>query len=216
MKEPVKPRPYNASRRRKAAEQTRQSILNTASRLFKERGYTATTMAEIAEEAGVALDTIYASIGPKPLLFRMLVESAISGVNEPVPALQRDYVRAMQAEPDPARKLELYARAVRQIQERLAPLFHVLQQAAATDGDLAALWREIGERRSRNMRLLVADLAKTGALREGISIDEAADVIWSMNASEFYVLLVWERGWEPDQFERWLASAWKRLLLRDE
>ncbi len=215
MKEPVKPRRYNSARRREAAERTRQSILDAAAQLFKERGYTATTMADIAEAAGVALDTVYASVGPKPLLFQLLVESAISGGSEPVPALQRDYVRAIQAEPNPARKLELYARAVRRIQERLAPLFSVLQQAAATDDELAALWREIGERRAGNMRLLVAELVETGALREGLSIDEAADIIWSMNSSEFYVLLVRERGWEPGRFEQWLADAWKRLLLRD-
>ncbi|HUZ01175.1 MAG TPA: TetR family transcriptional regulator [Thermomicrobiaceae bacterium] len=213
MSEPVKRRPYNSSRRRAAAAETRRAIVDAAARLFAERGYGATTMAAVAEAAGVALDTVYASAGPKPVLFRLLIERAISGEDEPVPALERDYVRQVQAEPDPARKLERYAAAVRRVQERLAPLFLVLREAAPADPELAALWREISQRRARNMRLLAAELAATGALRPGVSIEEAADVIWSMNASEFFVLLVQERGWEPERFERWLAETWRRLLL---
>jgi AcrR family transcriptional regulator len=215
MADPVKPRPYHAPRRRAAAQATRRAILEAAARLFCERGYPATTMAAIAEAAGVALDTVYAAVGPKPLLFRLLVETAISGTDEPVPALEREYVHAIRAERDPRRKLELYARAMRGIQERLAPLFRVLQQAAPMHPELTALWEEIAQRRSRNMRMLATELAETGWLRPGVAIDEAADVIWATNSSEFYVLLVHERGWVPERYERWLADAWKRLLLCD-
>jgi hypothetical protein len=171
-------------------------------------------MATIAEAADVALDTVYAAVGPKPILFRLLIERAISGEDQPVTAMERDYVRAIQAEPDAGRKLALYAAAIRRIQARLAPLFLALQAAASAEPALAALWTEIGERRAGNMRLLAGELAETGALREDISVEEAADVIWSMNAAEFYVLLVQQRGWEPERYERWLADAWQRLLLR--
>ncbi len=215
MAENVKPRPYRSPRRREAAERTRAAILAAATRLFLERGYVATTMAAIAAEAGVALDTVYAAVGPKPSLFRLLIEAAISGTGEPVPAEERDYVRAVQAEPDPGRKLERYARALREIQGRLAPLFRALQQAAPAEPELAALWREIAERRARNMRALAGELAAAGALREEVGVGEAADVIWATNASEFYALLVFERGWSPERYERWLAAAWRRLLLRD-
>jgi AcrR family transcriptional regulator len=214
MAEPVKRRPYRAPRRRAAAQRTRRVILEAAARLFVERGYPATTMAAIAEAAGVALDTVYASVGPKPVLFRLLVETAISGAAEPVPALERDYVHAMRAEPDPRRKLELYAGAIRRIQGRLAPLFRVLQGAAPAHPELAALWTEIAERRAGNMRMLAQELAETGGLREDISVEEAADLIWAMNSSEFYALLVLERAWDPERFEHWLAAAWQRLLLR--
>jgi GTP1/Obg family GTP-binding protein len=84
------------------------------------------------------------------VLFRLLVETAISGTEAPVPALERDYVRAMRAEPDPARKLTLYAQAVGRIQQRLAPLVQVLQQAAAGDVELRALWQAIADRRAAN------------------------------------------------------------------
>lgn len=214
MSETVK-RAYDTTRRRAAAQRTRKAILDAASRLFRENGYVSTTMSAIAGEAGVALDTVYASVGAKPVLFRLLIEHALSGRDEAVPALQRDYVKAMQAEPDARRKLELYAAAVRGIQERLAPLFAVLQGAAAADPDLAALWAEISERRAANMLLLAADLIATNEVRDGMSQRQIADVIWATNSTEFYMLLVGQRGWTPGAFERWLADSWQRLLLRD-
>jgi hypothetical protein len=148
------------------------------------------------------------------VLFRLLVETAISGTEAPVPALERDYVRAMRAEPDPARKFTLYAQAVGRIQQRLAPLVQVLQQAATGDAELRALWQEIAERRAANMGLLAGELAAAGALRPGLSVAEVADVLWSMNSPEFYLLLVDQRGWDPDRYQQWLADAWQRLLLR--
>jgi len=95
----------------------------------------------------------------------------------------------------------------------MAPLFGVLRDASRVDPDLAALWEEISERRARNMRLFAAELATAGGLREGVSIEEAADVVWATNSPDFYLLLVEERGWEPERFEHWLATSWIRLLL---
>lgn len=152
-----------------AAQRTRRAILDSATRLFLERGYVATTLADVAAAAGVALDTIYATVGRKPTLFRLLIETAISGAEEPIPAEERDYVAAIRAEGLAARKLELYAEAMRAIHARLAPLLRVLQAAAPADPELTAVWSEIAERRARNMRLFVSDVAQTGALRADIS-----------------------------------------------
>ncbi len=170
-------------------------------------------MPAIAEAAGVALDTVYVAIVPKPVLFRHLIELAISGEDQSVPAEERDYVRAIRAEPDLRRKLARYAHAVRAIQPRLAPLFRVLREAARSEPELAALWAEIAERRARNMRHFVADVAAAGGLRAGVTVDEAADLVWATNAPEFYLLLVEERGWDPERFERWLTDLWIRMLL---
>lgn len=207
-------RSYNVAGRQAAARRRRQAILTAGARLFLERGYVATTMAEIAAEAGVALDTVYAVVGRKPSLFRLLIEMAISGTDEPVPAEARDYVLAIHAEADAAGKLQLYASAMASIHARLAPLIRVLSAAAAADPELSAMWTEIAKRRARNMRLLVRELETTGSLREDLSVDEAADVIWAMNAPEFYLLLVDERGWDSEHYARWLADAWRRLLLK--
>jgi AcrR family transcriptional regulator len=206
-----RPRQYDASRRRAAAAATRHSILVAAREVFLECGYVAATMPAIAERAGVALDTVYASVGRKPLLFRELIETAISGRDEAVPAEQREYVKAIQAEPEAARILELYAAAVTEMQTRLAPLVALVRDAAAADRELARLWKEISDRRAANMRLLAAEMASKGRLAVGI--EEAADVIWATNSPEFFLLMVRDRGWEPERFQQWLATAWKKLLL---
>ncbi|HZV26531.1 MAG TPA: TetR/AcrR family transcriptional regulator [Acidothermaceae bacterium] len=211
MPEQVKPRRYDSSRRKLVAAQTRSSILAAARELFVSRGYGTTTVAAIAERAGVAQDTVYASVGTKPAIFRSLVESALSGRDEPVPGAQREYAEQMRAALDVRTKLAIYAAAVTTIQGRLAPLD--FRAAAGANPELARLWREISERRARNMRDLVDDLATTGELRADAGRDEIADIIWAMNSSEYYAMLVLERGWTPERFQRWLLDGWTRLLL---
>ena len=206
-------RAYDSSSRTEAALATRRSILDAARRVFLDKGYAAATMPAIAQAAGVALDTVYATVGKKPALFRLLIDLAISGGDRAAPAEERSYVRAIRAEGDAAQKLRIYAAALSDIQQRLAPLSRVLQGAAALDPELAALWQSISQRRAKNMRLLAADLAATGRLRPHLSVARAADIIWSMNSPEFYGLLVEQRRWSPKAYERWLADAWIRLLL---
>jgi AcrR family transcriptional regulator len=209
----AKKRAYDSRARKEAAALTRESIIEAARRVFLDKGYAAATMPAIARAAGVALDTVYATVGKKPVLFRLLIEMAISGTETLVPAEERKYVREIRAEADAARKLRIYAAALRSIQQRLAPLFRVLQGAAPLDPELAALWQSISERRAKNMRLFAADLAATGRLRPHLSVAKAADIIWSMNSPEFYLLLVEQRGWSSKEVEDWLADAWIRLLL---
>ncbi len=206
-------RAYDSTSRSKAARVTRELIINSARTLFLEKGYAATTMSAIALAAGTALDTVYATVGKKPALFRLLIEMALSGGDRAVPAEERDYVRAIRAETDAARKLRLYAAALGRIQPRLAPLFRVLQGAASLDQELRALWQTISQRRADNMRLLAKNLAATGRLRPGLSESKAADIIWSMNSPEFYQLLVEQRGWSMKEYEIWLGDAWIQLLL---
>ena len=210
MPAPVKRR-YDATRRRQAAARTRAAILDAARELFTERGYTATAMTAIAERAGVALDTVYAAAGRKPDLARLLIETAISGTGHAVPAEQRDYVKAIQAAPDAGTKIAIYAEAVTAIAPRLALVHSIIQQAAPAEPELAALWAEIAERRAANMRRFVANLATVSQLR--LDPGEAADIVWATNANEMYQLLVGQRGWTPERYERFLADTWRRLLL---
>jgi AcrR family transcriptional regulator len=204
-------RRYDASGRRQAAQANRRAILDAATELFTTRGYAATTMNDIAERAGVALDTVYAAVGRKPAVFLELVETALSGTDQVVPARQRAYVRAIRAEPDAAHKLEIYARAIGDIHGRLAPLLRVAQ--TAPDPEVREVWQDIARRRAANMRELAQDLSDTGQLRPELSLDEIADTIWATNSPEFYCLLVEDRGWSPERFTAWLAGTWRRLLL---
>ena len=210
---PVKRR-YDASKRRQAAARTRQAILDSALLLFTDQGYSATSMTAIAAHAGVALDTVYASVGRKRELARLLIETAISGSSQAVPAEQREYVQAIQAAPDAVAKLAIYASAMRAIAGRLAPVLSIVQQAAPAEPELAALWTEIADRRALNMRRFAADLAAVAALR--VEPDEAADIIWATNAPELYQLLVSQRGWSPRRYEHFLTDTWRRLLLADD
>jgi AcrR family transcriptional regulator len=211
---PVGKRAYHSPRRVEQAAATRRAVLSAARELFVSNGYSATTIAEIAERARVSLDTIYATVGRKPALLRELVESAISGTDQAVPAAQRDYVKRVAAAATAVQKITIYAHAITAIQQRMAPVFLALRDAAANDGDCAALWGEIARRRASNMRVLAADLRSTGELREDLSDDQVADIIWSMNAAEYWDLLVRGRGWTPEAFANWLVDAWTRLLLR--
>ncbi|HZQ22283.1 MAG TPA: helix-turn-helix domain-containing protein [Terriglobales bacterium] len=213
MTRTTRKRAYDSSSRKEGARLTRNAILDAARRLFLEKGYAAATMPAIAHAAGVALDTVYATAGKKPALFRLLIETAISGEGTTLPVEERDYVRAIRAETNAAEKLRIYAKALRSIQQRLAPLFRVLQGAAPLDPELAALWKGISERRAKNMRLFAADLDATGRVRPHLSVAKVADIVWSMNSSEFYLLMVEDRGWSPKEFEYWLLDAWIRLLL---
>src|SRR6478609_1325116 len=158
-------RRYHSPRRAEQAAATRGDILKAARELFVGRGYAATTIAEIARSAQVAVDTVYATVGRKPALLREVLETAISGSDQAVPAEQRDYVARVRAAKGARKKIETYVAALVDIQPRLAPVYLALRDAAATDPDSAATWREISDRRARNMRAFAADLRATGELR---------------------------------------------------
>lgn len=207
-------RNYDTRRRREQSAATRKRILAAAHDLLLEVGYRSATVAEVASRAGVNTDTVYALVGRKPMLLRELIEGAISGTGGAIPAEDRDYVKAIRAEPDPRKKLAIYARAVADIQQRMAPLFIALRDASSTEAEARAVWEDISRRRAANMRKLAEDLRAAGGLRDDLSVEEAADILWAMNSSELYVLLTVERDWSTSQFERWLSDAWRRLLLR--
>ena len=208
-------RPYDNAARQARSDATRSRILEVARESITTRGYRATTIAEIARAADVHVDTIYELVGRKPDLLRELIERAISGTDRALAPSQRGYVQEMGKEPDPARKLAIYARAIRDIHDRMAPLLLALGDAATTDDEAHQVWREISDRRAQNMRHLVRDLGPDGTLRAGLSVDEAADVIWATASAELFVLFTQQRRWTPRAYERWLADTWSRLLLAE-
>src|SRR5688572_19763748 len=97
-------RDYDSSGRKAVSEATKQRILDAARASLIERGYRGTKIADVAEAAGVHVATVYELVGRKPVLLRELLERAISGTDRAVPAEERDYVRAIQRETEPARK----------------------------------------------------------------------------------------------------------------
>jgi AcrR family transcriptional regulator len=212
VQEPVKTRSYSSALRRQRAAATRARVLLAARELFLQRGYARTTAREIAERAGVSLDTVYAAAGRKPQLMLELVEQAISGRDEAVPAEARDYVVAVRGAVAAREKIEIYAAALAVVLPRLAPLVQVLREAAPADADCAQLWRSIGDRRAANMLLFAQDLRATGELRGDLTDAEVADLVWSTNAPEYYQLLA-DRGWTPERYQRLVVDLWSRVLL---
>jgi AcrR family transcriptional regulator len=214
VQEPVKSRTYNNALRRERAAARRKRILAAARDLFLDRGYARTTAREIAARAGVSLDTVYAAAGRKPQIMLELVEEAISGQDHPVPAQTRDYVLALRRAAGAREKIEIYAAALAVVLPRLAPLVHVLREAAPTDADCARLWRGIADRRAANMLLFAQDLRATGELRPDLTDADVADLVWSTNAPEYFQLLA-DRGWTPERYRGLIVDLWSRVLLAD-
>jgi len=206
-------RSYDTAQRRLQSAASRQRIVDEARKLFLVEGYRTTTIADIASAAGVNPDTVYRLVGRKPMVLHELIEQALSGTDHAVAGADRSYVRAMATEPDPVVKLEIYAAAVREIHGRMAPLFVALRDASSTEPEAERVWKEIGERRAANMRKLVRDVRSAKKARYATSTSEAADTVWALNSAELYVMLTVERGWTPQQYERWLARSLRQVVL---
>jgi len=208
-----KPRRYDSPRRSQQAAATRREILEAALRLFEQRGYTATTMAAIATEAGVALKTVYVAFQTKRGLLLALWHLRLRGDEAPVPVGERPWFREVIDEPDPERLLRLNARNSLVVKERAGPLLEILRNAASADGELAALWKRIQTEFYDNQRAVVERLQANNALRPGLELDQAADILWALNHPDLYRLLVGERGWTPQQYEEWLGDVFCAQLL---
>jgi AcrR family transcriptional regulator len=210
--DPVKTRTYRSERRQAQADATRRAVLLAARDLFVGHGYARTAVGEVARRAGVSVDTVYASVGRKPQLLLAVHDMALAGADEPLPAEQRDYVLAVRAAVGARAKIEVYAAALGRLLPRTVPLAEALRVAASTDEACRAVWRGLTERRAANMRLFAHDLRETGELRPDLTDDEVADLVWSMNSPEYY-LLVTSRGATPERYAAQVADVWTRTLL---
>lgn len=214
MTEPVK-RAYNSPRRRAQAASTRREILEAAQRLFESRGYAATTIAAVATEAGVAPKTIYVTFGSKGGVLRALWNLRLRGDEAETPVAERSWYREVLAEPDPVRQLHLMGHHSRLVKLRVGPLLDVIHSAAPANPEIAALWERIQREFHANQRAIVESIAARDALRPELSVDRAADILWTLNHPSLWQLLVQERGWSPEEHERWVvASACAQLLRR--
>ena len=199
----VKPRrKYDSRRRREQASQTRRDIEAAANRLFRERGYVGTSMPAIASEAGVVVETIYRSFGSKARLFKAVLEAALAGG-----------IRAVIAEANPHRKLELYAATQPGVHGRSSPLYRVLVGAADSDPELREVLDGLEARRLQGLGALASQLGESHALRSDLSVEQARDIIWTLCSTPVHDLLVRRRGWSSDGYRNWLAAALQRELL---
>lgn len=188
-------------------------MLEAAQRLFERDGYVATTMDSIADEAGVALKTVYLAFATKSGALRAVWDLLLKGDTDDASVAERPLYREMLAETDPERQLRLNACNARIVKSRIAPLLGVIRDASSMDGDIAALWDLIQSDFYENQRALVDVIHQHGGLRADLEPGRAADILWSLNHPDVWLLLVGRRGWTPEQFESWLADACCQQLL---
>lgn len=210
----VKARSYDNSGRAERARQNRWQILESARALFIENGYAGTTMPLIAERSGVAVQTIYKHFGNKRALTREVLDVAIAGDDEPVSMVDRPEAQAI-ATADSAREMvRLYARYVRGINERMGPLHAVLLTGArAGEPDLQELAAEADQQRLTGARMFARLLISTGETHPDLGVDEAADIIWSLNFNMLHRTLTTERGWTIDAYQQLVERLLTGALL---
>ncbi len=204
-------RPYDTSLRQQQAQLTRDSIVANATELFLRDGYTATTVASIARDAGVSADTIYKTFGGKPGLVRAIRAKALEGDGR-VPAEQRsDTIQS--TEPDPRKIIETWGRLTSEVAPRVAPILLLLRAAAASDLEVQSLLDEMDDDRLRRMTLNARRLRDAGHLRDGITLSQAADILWTYSAPELYELLVLRRHWSRKRYGSFVSEAMIARLL---
>lgn len=199
-------RAYHTPLREEQAQVTRQRILDTARRLLVSGGYSQVTMQQLAQEAGVAYQTVYAQFGNKTQLAHELINCGFPHVAEVV-ALLEDARDAG----DPERWLRVTGTFARRMYEPCADLFRFMRESG--DPALMTHYREVAASRLRRFAQLGPQLEQSGRLRAGLSGDVATDVVWLLSSPETYEQLVLDRGWTPERFEEWLATALVDLIL---
>lgn len=206
-------RRYDTERRRAGALQTRRAILEAATTLFTTHGYGATSLQAIADEAGVAVQTIYATLTNKPTVLAEALDVAIAGDDVPVAVNQRDWMTEVWSAETGERRLRAYAEAVGQIMERASDMFTVVTNAALSDPRLVELEHETQRRRREGASKVVASVTEVSDLAPGLTLERATDIVWLLNSPAVHQQLVRSSGWPTEDYVGWLAAALQRELL---
>jgi AcrR family transcriptional regulator len=207
----VKRRVYDSPRRREQAAATRAAILDAALKLFDKQGYAATSVAAIADEAGVALKTVYAVFGTKRGVLIALRSRLVRGTDDPVPVAQQAWFRAVLAEPEPRKRLSMFAEASAALKSRAGGIFEIIRHAAPADPEIGAMWDEFMRDFYDNQRQVIERFDADGALK--VDVNHATDILWTINHPAVYHLLVAERGWKTLDYQQWLEETLDAQLL---
>lgn len=192
--------------------QARPAILAAAARLFARRGFAATSIDDIAREAGVARPTVFAAAGSKPAIFRAVLEAAVAGDEPVAPVPELGWMRQLLAIDDARTLLRAFAHQTRVVGERISDLYWAAERAAADDDAVREVWLVIEGGRLGTGAAIAAHLDTLGPLRE----DDRAAVTLTLTtiaSPASWRALVRDAGWSPDRFEEWAGDALIRLLL---
>jgi AcrR family transcriptional regulator len=209
----TKPRAYDATGRRERALESHGRALDVARRLFAGRGYAETTMDAIANEAGLAVPTLYAAFGSKRGMLSRLLDRAVTGEASGPSVLQTAGAREVFGEPDARRALAIFARHMDRIQERVAPIHEVMKSAARTEPEVAELFARAQQNRFANLEALAQRLSERRPLRAGLSVEDAGRTIWVLASPEVRQMLLVHAGWSAERYAAWLAETLVAALL---
>jgi AcrR family transcriptional regulator len=198
---------YNSPRRQQAAAATREAIIEAALELFACQGYARTTVAQIAEAARVATNTVYTSVGGKPQLLAAITES---GTGDPDVA---ETLTAVARTSDPAEVIRLTAAGTRQVNERRAKAVAVLLDSAQADPAAAEMLQVTVRYYRETLGTLAGRLEDLGAVQSP-DLNRAADIFWYLFGWTSWRTLITDLGWSWDDAEQWLARRGIDALLR--
>jgi AcrR family transcriptional regulator len=204
-------RRYDSSRRREQAAENRRRILAAAQDLFVQQGYASTTIAEIARAAGVAAETVYATLRNKPTLLYRAWDLAVGGDEEDIHLLDRPEMRAVFDEPDLATRLTRFAAVNTAVMHRTARLRLAIQAAAGADPDVAAFLTDIDHARLDAMSIHARHAKATGRL--AVPEEECRDVLFATTDGTLWHTLAVHRGWPDERYATWLATIWVATLV---
>lgn len=211
------PRRYDATRRRERADAerlaTRRRVVAAARQLFLTRGYVATTVADIAREAGVSLQSVYNAGKSKADLMHHVVDLAVAGDDEVVMLLDRPSFAAIGEQPTAEHGVATMAGLIADTMQRLAPVWVAYRDAAAVDPSAAASLQAAHQRRAETFLGMVAMLPPDRLRHSG---QESADTAWAIGSIDLYLLLQTTRGWDHAQYTQWLTDTLVDLLLLAE
>lgn len=202
-----------ATRRGDQARATRRRIVDAATVLFIQNGYTTTTLDQIADGAGVAVQTVYFHFGNKRTVLKEALDVAAVGDDEPVPVLERPWLHETRTATDPNRVVALWVEASRAILDRSAPIMRVVRDAATVDPDMAVLWATNERQRDISYRMMAQQLADGGALKADIQVEQATDVLFALLSFEIYLVFTTTRRWTPQQWQQWTTHTLRANLL---
>ncbi|WP_448625675.1 TetR/AcrR family transcriptional regulator [Geodermatophilus sp. URMC 64] len=203
-------RVYNSPLRAEQAQRTRAAVLDAAGRCFLGKGYAATTMKDVAAEAGVSVQTVFGQ-GSKASLLLACVDRAVVGDDEEAPLAQRAlFVRLVEA-PDRAGKLAAARELALRYVPLTVPMIRVFADAAAGDAEIAEAWAEYERRRLQDNRVLIGSFEPW--LRPGLDVERATEIFWGLFSHEPVQNLMGVRGWSLEEYADFLVDAVDRLLL---
>ena len=205
-------RTYDSSGRQEQARQTKLAVIRAAQRLFIERGYGRTTIAEIAAAAGVSAETVYGAFKNKPTLLHRVWDITIGGDDEEVVFHDRPEVVAIRSEPDLAKRLMLHAAFSTATARRMTPFVRAVQGAAGSEPAAAEMLAEINRQRLMGLGVMASEAARTGQL--AVSEEECRDIVWSFTDGTLWHQLVVERSWSDERFADWLGRMWVHMLVK--